>query len=40
MFCVYLHIILMVKIMAKDTMANKLPRKLLQKMEIDRKSVV
>ena len=24
----------MVKIMAKDTMANKLPRKLLQKMEI------
>ena len=33
-YYVYLHIIIKIKTMAKNTMANKLPRKLIQKMEI------
>ena len=31
---VFLHIIIKIKAMTKNTMANKLPRKLIQKMEI------
>ena len=33
-YFIYLHIIIKIKAMTKDTMANKLPRKLIQKMAI------